>query len=96
MIIKLSPRFSEETVRLEKCGDILYINEECFDFRYVPEGAVLPASAIDSDLVMGDVTRIMGELVITIVLLHSVDASVAAKYPVDIVNPPDGCVELPT
>ena len=95
MIIKLSPQRRDDELIVSKRSDVLTINGERFDFRGVPEGAVLPASAVDCDFVVGDITRIDGELTLTLLLPCGDDASPAANYPADIVNPPDGKVSLP-
>lgn len=98
MIIKLSPYVPldiEETLTLKKRGDVLTINGERFDFREIPDGAVLPASAIDCEFVVGEVFRVKGELVLTLRLPCGPDASIAATFPADIINPPDGNVSLP-
>lgn len=95
MKIVLSPQRRDDHLIVSKRSDVLTINGERFDFRELPEGAVLPASAVDCDFVIGEVTRINGELIITLLLPFAADASDAAKFPFDIVNPPDGQVSLP-
>ncbi|WP_183703320.1 hypothetical protein [Pseudomonas simiae] len=95
MIIKLSPCRCEESLTVSKRSDVLTINGERFDFREIPEGAVLPASAVECEFVIGDVTRKNGELTITLLLPYGPDATKAAKFPADIVSPPDGNVSLP-
>lgn len=95
MLIKLSPQRRDDTLTLSKRNDVLTINGERFDFRAVPEGAVLPASAIDCDFVVGDVTRLNGELIISLLLPCGPSASETACFPFDIINPPDGNVSLP-
>ncbi|WP_288074432.1 hypothetical protein [Pseudomonas sp.] len=95
MIIKLSPQRRDDTLIVSKRGDILTINGECFDLRELPEGAVLPASAVDCEFVVGDVTRLNGDLILTLLLPYDQDAGAAARFPADIVNPPDGNVGLP-
>ncbi|RTY64296.1 hypothetical protein [Pseudomonas veronii] len=95
MIIKLSPQRRDDELVVSKRGDVLTINTERFDFREIPEGAVLPASAVDCEFIVGDITRLDGELMLTLLLPCSADASAAATYPADIVNPSDGNVRLP-
>lgn len=95
MLIKLTPQRRDDTLTISKRGDVLTINGERFDFRKLPEGAVLPESAIDCDFVVGDVTRLNGELIITLLLPCGPEASEAANFPFDIVSPPDGNVSLP-
>lgn len=95
MIIKLSPQRRDDELTVSKRSDVLTINGERFDFRELPEGAVLPASAVDCEFVVGDITRINGELTLTLLLPCGPEASPAANYPADFVNPPDGNVSLP-
>jgi hypothetical protein len=95
MIIKLSPQRRDDELVVTKRSDVLTINGERFDFREVPEGAVLPASAVDCEFVVGDITRLNGELIMTLLLPCGAEASAQANYPADIVNPPDGNVSLP-
>lgn len=95
MIIKLIPQGGIGILEVSKRGDVLTINSERFDFRELPEGAVLPASAVDCEFVVGDVARINGELVITLFLPCGPEASEAARFPADIVSPSDGNVSLP-
>jgi hypothetical protein len=95
MIIKLSPQLRGDTLTVSKRSDVLTINGEQFDFRELPEGAILPVGAVDCEFVIGEVTRTDGDLVIALLLPHTQDASEAARFPADIVNPPDGNVELP-
>ncbi|WP_252959002.1 hypothetical protein [Pseudomonas simiae] len=95
MLIKLSPCRCDELLKVSKRGDVLTINGERFDFRALPEGAVLPASAVECDFVVGDVMRQNGELIITLLLPCGPDDTDAVNYPADIVSPPDGNVSLP-
>ena len=70
-------------------------NGERFDFRELPEGAVLPASAVACEFVVGDVMRLNGDLIITLLLPCGPEASNSACFPADIVAPPNGNVSLP-
>ncbi|WP_252959403.1 hypothetical protein [Pseudomonas simiae] len=95
MIIKFSPQRRDDELTVSIRSDVLTINGERFDFRELPEGAVLPASAVECEFVVGDVTRKNGELTISLLLPYGPDATEAAKFPADIVSPPDGNVSLP-
>lgn len=98
MIIKFSPFFPinlEEVLRITKRSDVLTVNGERFDFRPLPDGATLPASAIDCDYIQHDVQRVNGDLIIAFRLPIAPDASHAACFPRDIINPPDGSVSIP-
>ena len=95
MIIKLQPQRSDASLKVSKRSDVLTINGERYDFRGLPEGAVLPSSAVECDFVVGDVTRLNGDLIVTLLLPCGPEASDAANFPFDIVSPPDGNVSLP-
>lgn len=95
MIIKLSPQRRDDEIKVSKRSDVLTINGERFDFRPVTEGATLPAAAIRCPWIIGEVTRTNGELILTLILPHSAEASEAALHPMDIISPPDGNLELP-
>lgn len=95
MIIKLSPQGGRVPLSIKKSGDVLVINGESFDFRQLPEGAVLPWSAVQCQHLAGDVTRRNGDLIIVLGIPCEADSSLAVRFPSDIVNPPDGDVRLP-
>ncbi|CRM72839.1 hypothetical protein [Pseudomonas sp. 25 R 14] len=98
MIIKwspFSPIDSEETLTIVKRSDVLTVNGERFDFRPLPDGATLPAAAINCEWIEQDVKRVDGELIITFRLPVGQDASSAARFPVDTINPADGIVSIP-
>jgi hypothetical protein len=99
MIIKFSPFFPVDPAQaliVSKRSDVLTINGDRFDFRPLPDGATLPASAINSEWISGDVKRVDGELIIVFRLPVGQDSSQAACFPSDLINPPDGNVSLPT
>lgn len=95
MIIKLSPQRRDDVLKVSKRGDVITLNGERFDFREIPEGALLPSSAVDCEFVIGDITRKNGDLILTLLLPCGQGATAAANFPADIVSPPDGNVSLP-
>lgn len=95
MIIRFSPQRRDDTLEIRKRSDVLTINGERFDFRVIPDGATLPASAITCDWIAGDVSRINGQLIIPFILPHGPEPSDAVMHPADLVDPSDGIVELP-
>lgn len=95
MIIKLSPQRRDDTLVVVKTGDILTINGTVFDFTALPDGATLPAKAVDCECVPADVHRINGELHLTLLLPHGPNPTQEQSFPADIVNPPDGDIPLP-
>lgn len=96
MRIVLSPQVRDDSIAVIRTGDALTINGSAFDFAPIPEGAVLPASAVDCEFIVGDVTRRSGQIELTLLLPITWDAPRAAAFPEPIVNPPNGRVALPT
>jgi hypothetical protein len=95
MKISFSPVRRDEQLELHRAGDVLTINGEAFDFGPLPEGATLPAEAIDSDWFAGPVERIDGELHLTLVLPHGPQAPEATRFPAPLDLGGDGPVDVP-
>ncbi|MCX5592013.1 hypothetical protein [Alcaligenes endophyticus] len=95
MKIHFESQRRDDSLDLSRQGDKLIINGQTFDFSVIPDGATLPASAVDCEFIAGDIERIDGVLHITLLLPHGPDASQAACFPQTIINPADGPVELP-
>ena len=95
MIINLSPQRRDDTITVIKTGDTITINGVAFDFSQLPEGATLPASAVDSEFFCGPVSRVGGELELTLLLPHGPNPSQAQAWPETITMTDDGDVPLP-
>jgi hypothetical protein len=95
MLINLSPQRREDILTISKSGDILTINGVPYDFSQLPEGATLPREAIDCEWIVSDVSRINGEIELTILLPHGANASHEARFPEPIIKNDDGQVVLP-
>lgn len=95
MKIKLTPVRSDTPLTVTRLGDMLTINNLALDFAKLPEGATLPAQAIGCSDVIGPVERIDGQVVLTLRFPHGASAPEEARFPVDIVEPPAGQVQLP-
>lgn len=95
MLIKLSPVRSDEQLILEVNGDLLLINGIAFDLAPLPDGAILPAKAIASPWIVGDVQRVNGGIEVTVLLPHAEGASDSALFPKPIAVNSCGLVELP-
>lgn len=95
MIIKWNPQRRDDQLTVVKQGDALIVNGVTYDFSPLPEGATLPAEAIDSDLFSGPVERVNGELVLTLTLPHGPNPSHAVAFPQPINVTADGPVALP-
>ena len=94
MHITFSPQLRPPVV-YSRAGDILTIDGEAFDFTNLPDGATLPASAISSDMVVGDVSRIDGVLHLTLILPHGTNAPEATRFPEPLTLAGNGLVTLP-
>lgn len=95
MRISLSPQRRDDSLVVFREGESLSINSVRFDFADLPDGATLAAGSVSSPWVFGDVERSAGELRVTLLLPHAGDAPVEARFPADIIDPPDGAVVLP-
>ena len=95
MNITLSPTRSGAPLSISKQGDALTINGVTYDFSVIPDGATLPASAVDCEYITGNVERINGVLQISLVLPHGPNPSQAVAFPEPLINPADGVLELP-
>lgn len=95
MIISFSPQRRDDAFTLVRNGDTLVVNGDPVDLAAIPDGATLPAAAIGSAWIAGDVHRIDGLLHVTLLLPHGSRPSPAVAFPADIVDPPDGPVAVP-
>jgi hypothetical protein len=95
MHITLSPVRLDETLTVSRSGDVLTLNGEPFDFGPLPEGATLPAEAIGSEWIVGPVSRIDGDLHLTLRLPHGPNPSQAVAFPRPLVVMVDGEIDLP-
>ena len=95
MIINLSPIRDDNDLVVAVHGDILTLNGEDFDFGPLEEGDSLTTGAVASPLVVGEVTRLDGEIVVTILLPHGQYAQDAARFPAPVHVLEDGAVALP-
>ena len=67
MVIKLSSTQHDNAyISISKQRDVLTINGEDFDFTQIPDGGILPKDAINSEYILSDVTRIDGEIELTV------------------------------
>lgn len=95
MHVTLSPVRMDETLTASCAGDVLTLNGQPFDFTQLPEGATLPAEAIDSEWITGPVSRIDGVLHLTLRLPHGPNPSQAVAFPEPIHVTKDGPIDLP-
>ncbi|MNI74359.1 hypothetical protein D3C73_1304410 [compost metagenome] len=95
MKILLSPQRRDDTLAVVKTGDVLNINGEDFDLSRIDEGDTLPGSAISSHWFAGDVDRVDGELIVTLLFPNPFNYSHEQAFPVPLENVPDGPVVFP-
>lgn len=95
MRIKLTPQRRDDTLEVVKAGDVLTVNGEALDFGPLPDGATLPASAVNNPWVVGEVHRDGGELTLTLLLPLPTNYSPEQAFPEDLVDVPDGPVAFP-
>lgn len=95
MRLLLSPVNDPRILNITKTNDTLTINGESFDFSKLLEGATLPKEAVDCEFIISDVSRINGEIELTILLPHGANASHEARFPEPINMTSNGRVMLP-
>lgn len=95
MYITLIPQRRDDSLAVSRAGDTLTINGIAYDFSVIPDGATLPASAVDCEFITGNIERINGVLQISLILPHGPNPSQEVAFPAPIINPPDGVLELP-
>lgn len=95
MKVILSPQRRDDTLIVTKRGDMLVVNGELFNFSRIEEGDLLPRTAISSEWFAGDVERVDGELVITLLLPNPWNYSPEQAFPEPLLNVLDGPVTLP-
>lgn len=95
MLINFSPIRSDRALEINKTGETLTINGESFDFSQLADGATLPREAIGCEFIISDVSRVDGEIELTILLPHGANASHEARFPEPINITSDGQVVLP-
>lgn len=92
MIITLSPQARASRADVVRQGEALVIDGAVFDFSSVQEGETLH---VDSEWVVGPVTRVDGVLRLTLLLGHGQNAPVETRWPMPVVDPPDGPIPFP-
>lgn len=81
MKIKLSPRRMDESIAAVVSGDDVTINDIKYDFSALLEGESLPAQDVNISYFLGDISRVEGEIHLTLVLPHAADAPDETRFP---------------
>jgi hypothetical protein len=95
MQITLIPQRRDAPLTLSVIGDVLTVDGEDFDFSALAEGVELPATAVASDHFCGPVTRLNGELHLSLILPNGANPPQEAMFPVALNIASDGPVALP-
>ena len=95
MKITFTPAREDSFITLARDGDALIVNGLRFDFADLPDGADLPAVAVQTPYITGTVTRADGQLSLTVRLPHGKNAPHEAKFPDPITVDVDGPIALP-
>ena len=95
MRISFSPQRRDGTLTVSRHGDILTINGVPVDLSAIPDGATLPAEAINSEWIVGPVERIDGVLHLAILLPHGPNPSPAVAFPEPITVTANGPITVP-
>lgn len=97
MKIKLSPQRRDDVLTVSKLGDELTINGTKYDFSVIPDGSTLPdaSTATGCEFLIGPISRVNGELELTLLFPNKADASEAARFPEPLIDPPDGPLVFP-
>lgn len=101
MHITLSPVRSDETLTLHRLGGALVLNGHTLDLSVIPDGATLPAEAVDCPWIAGPITRQGGVLHLTLLPPHgpipdpAPPGALAVTHPAPVLVTADGPVPLP-
>lgn len=96
MKISFSPSRKDETLSIIKSGEKLNVNNREFDFSPLKEGGTLPCAALDSDWFVGNITRVNGEIQLTIVIPHGPNPPNHLAFPNPVHVTQDGPINLPS
>jgi hypothetical protein len=72
--LTLTPQRSDATYTITADGDVLSIGEHVLDFSALPEGDTIPAAETGCDAIVSDVSRIDGDIYLTVIAPYGADA----------------------
>ena len=81
MKIKFNPQRSDSLLSVSVNDSAITVNGQVFDFTQLPVDGKLPASAINSQSFIEDVYWDNGELVVSLILPHGIDADESVLFP---------------
>ncbi|MBO9453333.1 hypothetical protein J7426_23945 [Tropicibacter sp. R16_0] len=94
MRISFVPIRRDERLEMSRAGDVLTLNGDVLDFSALPDGAILPRTAISNDWIAGDVERLQGQIHLSVLLPHGATAPAETLFPAPI-TADNGDVPLP-
>lgn len=92
MLINLSPVRMDRFLTASVFGDAITLNGVTHDFSALAEGETEPRG--NREWLASDVTRVDGQIALTLILPHGADAPEEARFPQPIIAT-DGPVALP-
>ena len=95
MKISFVPQRNDNALTVSKAGDVLTINGEVFDFSSLPDGATLLDGDVPCEWITRPITRVEGQLQLSLILPHGPNPSVEILLAPPLINPPDGPVAIP-
>lgn len=95
MRISFSPQRRHDALTVFKSDDKLTVNGKILDFSNLPNGATLPAEAIDSEWITRPAERIDGDIHLTLLLPHGPKPSQAVAFPQPITVTANGPITVP-
>jgi hypothetical protein len=95
MKISFSPVRSDTSLQATVTGDALIINGETYDFGPLEDGDLLPQEAVQSEWILGPVTREEGEITLTLRLPHGPSSPHRTLFPQPVHMTADGMIPLP-
>ena len=95
--ITLIPQRRDDSYSLSVAGEVLTIDGEALDLSVIPEGATLPAGAVDCRWIAGPIRREGGDLHLSMILPHgpAPPEAMAVAHPEPLSVATDGPVALP-
>lgn len=93
MHLTLSPVRMDTVLTASRCGDVLTLNGQAYDFSDLSEGESRPEP--DCPYLMGPVVRVGGVLRMTLLLPHGARPPQETLFPQSILMAEDGPIPLP-
>lgn len=86
---------SDHEIIVSKSGDILTVDYQRFDFSPLQDGDTLLRGAVSDQIFPGDVSRVNGEIELTLRMPIPINYSQEQAFPAPLLNVQDGPVALP-